>query len=110
MKKWLFKQMERLGFDSSNLKTKQEQSRFLEPGESETVTVPSGLDNTSEWRIKEWFFKKGDTINPGDIIGAIQNKTLVFEFESYVGGKFIDFKRVGEKVEEGSVLFEIKGQ
>ncbi len=103
--------MEKFGLNSSNLKTDVElNGRLLEPGESQIFTFPGGLGDSGEWRVKKWFFKKGDSIKPGDIIGVLENKTQIFEFESFVGGKFNYLKNVGQKVEIGTVLFEIKGR
>jgi len=102
--------MEKFGLDGSNLKTDAElKGRFLKVGESEKIIFPKELDVNTEWRIKEWFFEKGQIVNPGDIIGAIEDEKQRFEFESFVGGKLNYFKRVGQKVEGGSVLAEIAG-
>lgn len=110
MRKWLIKQIEKFGLDSSNLKTDAElKGRFLEAGESEKIIFPMELDINSEWRIKEWFFEKGQIVNPGDIIGAVENEKQRFEFESFIGGKLNYFKQVGQEVEGGSVLAEIAG-
>ncbi|MFS4468507.1 hypothetical protein [Maribacter sp. 2210JD10-5] len=111
MRKWIIKQIEKFGLDSSNLKTEQEQKgRILKNGELEKIIFPDGLDNSSEWRVKEWFFEKGQLIRPGDIIGTVENKEQRFEFETFVGGKLVFFKMIGQKVEGGTILAEIKGE
>ena len=102
--------MGKFGLDVSNLKTDVElKGRFLEVGESEKIIFPKELDISTEWRIKEWFFENGQLVNPGDIVGAVENQKQRFEFESFVGGKLNYFILVGCKVEGGSVLAEITG-
>lgn len=102
--------MEKLGLDSSNLKTQVElNGHFLKPGESEKVIFPKELDSSNGWRVKEWFFEKGELIKPGDIVGAVESREQRFEFESFVGGEIDYLINVGQKVDGGMVLFEIKG-
>lgn len=110
MRKWLIKQIEKIGLDSSNLKTEAElQGRFLQVGEAEKIIFPQELDLNTEWRIKEWYFEKGQVVKPGDVIGAIGDEKQRFEFETFVGGRLNYFKALGQKVEGGSVLVEITG-
>lgn len=110
MRKWLIKQMERFGFDSSNLKTETERNGyFLKLGESHQIIFPENLLNHGDVRIKEWFFKKGQLIQPGDVIVCIEDEKHSFELESFVGGKLIYFLWPGQKVEVGSILGEIRG-
>ncbi|WP_422351138.1 biotin/lipoyl-containing protein [Flagellimonas sp.] len=110
MRRWLLKQMDKWGLDSSNLKTEAElKGRFLELGESQEIIFPEELIEDSEWRIVEWFFKKGEIVNPGDVIGAVENRRKRFEFETYVGGSLNYYKQVGQKVEGGTVLAKITG-
>lgn len=110
MRNWFLKQLDKLGLDTSNLKTDSElNGRFLEYGESGNIIFPKELDNGNDWIIKEWFFKKGQMVRPGDVIGAVEDKTQRFEFESFVGGKLNYFKKIGQKVEGGQILAEIIG-
>ncbi|MCL6267186.1 biotin/lipoyl-containing protein [Flagellimonas myxillae] len=110
MRKWIIKQMEKFGLDSSNLKTQTAvQGHYLQPGEMERIVFPNGLENTSVWRVKEWFFKDGQLIQPGNIVGVVENARQILEFETYVGGKFYAVKKEGQKVEVGSILFEVRG-
>ncbi len=102
--------MHKFGLDSSNLKTEAElEGKFLEDGQLERITFPNELNQGGEWRVKEWFFEKGEVVNPGDILGAVENKEQRFEFETFVGGKLNYFKQVGQRVEANSVLAEIAG-
>lgn len=110
MRRWLLKKIDKWGLDSSNLKTDAElKGRFLELGESQEIIFPEELIEDSEWRIVEWFFKKGEIVNPGDVIGAVEDRRKRFEFETYVGGSLNNFKQVGQKVEGGMVLAKIEG-
>jgi pyruvate/2-oxoglutarate dehydrogenase complex dihydrolipoamide acyltransferase (E2) component len=102
--------MDKLGIDSSNWKTEAElEGRFLEYGKSQEIIFPDELIEDGEWRIAEWFFEKGQIVNPGDAIGAVEDRKKRFEFETYVGGKLNYFKQVGQKVDGGTVLAEIIG-
>lgn len=102
--------MEKMGLDSSNLKTAAErEDRFLGPGESQKIVLPKELDLHGDCRIEEWFFEKGQVVRPGDVVGAVADKELRFEFESYMGGKLNYHKEVGQKVAGGSVIAEIIG-
>ncbi|MGX1927772.1 biotin/lipoyl-containing protein [Flagellimonas sp. 2504JD4-2] len=83
--------------------------RFLEYDETENIIFPKELLNGNDWIIKEWFFEKGQLVQPGDVIGAVENKTQRFEFESFVGGKLNYFKKPGQKVQGGQILAEIIG-
>ena len=102
--------MDKLGLNTSKLKTDAElNGRFLDYGESENIIFPKELGNGNDWIIKEWFFKNGQMVQPRDVIGAVEDKTQRFEFESFVGGKLNYFKRIGQKVEDGQILAEIIG-
>ncbi|MEO9510813.1 MAG: hypothetical protein ABJN84_00480 [Flavobacteriaceae bacterium] len=110
MRKWLINQIEKLGLDGSNLKTEPElKGDFLEYGQSQKVIFPNELAEDVEWRVKEWFFDKGQIVNPGDVIGVVENKNQRFEFETFVGGELNYFKKTGQKVAGGTVLAEIIG-
>ena len=110
MRKWLIKQIEKLGLDSSNLKTETELSGyFLKSGEIEQITFPKELSNHGEMRIKEWFFEKGQVVKPGEVIVAVENKKHRLELESLAGGRLNYFLRSGQKVAAGSVIAEIHG-
>ena len=110
MRKWFLKQLDKLGVDTLNLKTeKQSNGHFLELGESVNIIFPKELENGNNWVIKEWFFEKGQLVRPGDVVGAVEDKTTRFEFESFVGGKLNYITKIGQKVEGGSILAEIKG-
>nr|WP_299074538.1 biotin/lipoyl-containing protein [uncultured Allomuricauda sp.] len=99
-----------MGIDGSNLKTKVElEGGFLEYGQSQKIIFPNELAEDGEWLIKEWFFDKGQIVNPGDVIGAVENKKRRFEFETFVGGELNYFKQTGQKVVGGTVLAEIFG-
>lgn len=110
MRKWFLEQIEKLGLDSTPLKSKAEvNGRFLEYGESENIVFPHELIEDGEWRIVEWLFEKGQFVKPGDAIVALENKRKRFEYETYVGGKLNYFKQVGQKVDGGTVMAEIIG-
>jgi len=110
MRKWFLKQIEKLGFEGTSLKTEAEiNGRLLDIGESESIVFPHELIEDEEWRIVEWFFEKGQVVNPGDVIGAVEDSQRRFEFETFVGGELNYFKQVGRKVEGGTVLAEIIG-
>ena len=110
MRKWLIKQMEKFGLDSSNLKSKAElNGRILEYGESEKIQFPIELNEDQMWTVKKWNFNTGQIVEPGDIIGIIESEKQRWEFESYVGGKLEYTYPIGKTLVNGTVLAEIKG-
>ncbi len=110
MRKWFSKQIEKLGGHSASFKTTAAvQGRFLESGQSQNILFPKELDNQGEWRIKAWLFEKGQVVSPGAVIGLVENKKEQLEFETFVGGKLNYFKKVGQRVEGGSIVAEITG-
>lgn len=110
MRKWLIKQMEMYGLNSSKLKTKAElNGRILKYGESEKIQFPIELYKDQVWTVKKWNFSTGEIVEPGDIIGIFENRKKRWKFESYVGGKLEYTCPVGEVLVNGTVLAEIKG-
>ncbi len=110
MRKWLIKQIDKFGLDSSNLKTKAElNGRSLNYGESEKIKFPVELTKNEVWAVKKWSFESGEMVESGDIIGIIESEKQRWEFESYVGGKLEYTYPIGKKLTSGTVLAEIKG-
>ena len=111
MRNWIIKQFEKIGLDIRNLKTHAElNTRVLEYGEKEILVFPFDSSQDNQWRVKEWFFEKGNSILQGDILCSIENEKKVIEFETEISGKLNYFKLEGQKVEKGTVLAEITGE
>ncbi|MBO0343478.1 hypothetical protein [Flagellimonas profundi] len=99
MRKWFLEQIEKLGLESTPLKSNAEiNGRFPEYVESENIVFPHELIEDGEWRIVEWLFEKGQVVKPGDAVVALENKRKRFEYETFVGGKLNCFKQVGQKL------------
>ena len=111
MRKWIIKQFDKLGLDTSNLKTQAKlNQRVLEYGEIEKIIFPFESNQKNDWRIKKWFFDKGKRIEYGNIICSIENEEQQVEFEAGMSGRLNYFKLEGQKVEKGTVLAEITGE
>lgn len=111
MRKWLLKQMDKLGLDNTSLKTKASSNDIsLKPGESVKIKFPVELaKDQQEWILKKMNFTTGEIVKPGDIIGIIESKKLTFEFESYLHGKLEYTRPIGQKITADTILVEIKG-
>ena len=111
MRKWLLKQIDKLGLDNSNMKTiTTSNGNSLKPGESIKMKFPIELaKDQQEWILKKMNFTTGEIVKPGDIIGIIESKKLTFEFESYLHGKLEYTCPIGQKITADTILVEIKG-
>lgn len=101
---WFIKKIEKI--KNGNSKTK---SNVLKKGEQQEITFPFEQQNNQEWRLKKWYFNKGEQVKEGQIICCIENDKNQIEFESFVSGRLNYFKVEGQKIEKGELIAEIIG-
>ena len=87
-------------FNPSNLK--------LEKGKVESIFSPD-LGDQKGLVLTKWFVQPGDIVNYGDIIGEIENKNIVMEFESFYNGKIISTCSLNQNLTTETELFKIEG-
>ena len=103
MRTLLIKLVDKIGLNSSFLKTNTELTgQFLEKGNSETIPFPDHLDETENWSVKKWNYTVGQIIKPGDIVCRLQSKSGLTDFESNIGGKLNYSYPIGVKLTKGS--------
>ncbi len=97
---------------SSNIKQREIQTSAyyeykLKKGEVQSVYTPE-LENQKNLVLTKWYFKPGEIIKPGEIVGDISNENIIMEFESMFKGKIIYTCPLNTKLIKGTKIFKVE--
>ena len=80
----------------------------LPKGETKRVTVPN-LGSENGYKVTQCFFKPGEIVQVGAIVGVLENSVYIMEFESFCQGRIVSQCPLKQKLQVDDTLFVKEG-